>query len=459
MMSEEAQSLSQPLPRVTEPHESVIPLSQPVTPNENEIAGSNESRRHTRSTSQPPAKARKRTRASNDVPESDRDILLKIVAMVTGLDQRVSNIETSVTELKNIYVEKDVDIDIQLQIPQILSEIQSIKDSLTAGTTSVGSRNPDPVNETGEDARSPDQMDTSTPDVNVKPAEVIPEWETFLNNRKNAFRKFTINSGKLDLFTDWLARTPPFIPAEFLPKEIKSGESERVYEVRRNQKRAELDSQMELLSIRKEEGKSAFLSVDSFIEESINDLLVSNETKASLKDVYNKQIKEGETIVINQWNKQKKGLEEKPERETTKKIVVSEERVYAKSMKKDKPNKSKPKPPTKEPPKEPVKENVSKKPSQSVNVDSRAKDKVSGKWEKSYSNKNRRKNYAGQVQHHFTPWNPYLFSVPPPEMMPPPPVSQPQYGQPTVEKQPENPYFHWATPTNRWKHLSPNTPI
>ena len=35
-------------------------------------------------------------------------------------------------------------------------------------------------------------------------------------------------------------------------------------------------------------------------------------------------------------------------------------------MKKDKPNKSKPKPTIEEPSKEPVKENVSKKPSQSV---------------------------------------------------------------------------------------------
>ena len=71
-------------------------------------------------------------------------------------------------------------------------------------------------------------MDTSTT-PNIKPGEVIPDWNKYLNNRKAAFKKYVTNEGRHNLFSEWLAQDPPFIPAEFLPKEMRFGESERVY--------------------------------------------------------------------------------------------------------------------------------------------------------------------------------------------------------------------------------------
>ena len=48
--------------------------------------------------------------------------------------------------------------------------------------------------------------------------------------------------------------------------------------------------------------------------------------------VYKIQINEGETVINNQWLKQKKGLEEKPQNEIAIKIVVSNATIYAKSQ-------------------------------------------------------------------------------------------------------------------------------
>ena len=466
MMLEE--TFSQPLPEdgSNEPHESVITLSQPVT---NRDVESKKRKLHERSASQPLRKKGKDS-ATN---KTDRDLLLKIVDMLSNLNNRVDTIETSVTEFKNFYVEKDLDIDNQLKIPQILEELQSIKASIKAGNEpEIGIGNTNTVDEMGADPTASNQMDTTNPPaVSINPVDVIPEWDNYVMNRKNGFRKFVTNAGRYDLYNEWLARTPPFIPAEFLPKELRAEESERVYQVRKNQKRAELDSQMELLAVRRDEGLSAYQSVDTFIDECINDLVVSNEAKISLRDVYKKQINEGETVINNQWLKQKKGLDEKPQRETANKIVVSNERVYAKSLKKDKPkNKNKPKPTAKDPPeaKEAQKEeNVPKQTSNWTKVDNGNKNKGSGKRENKNHPKNNnvnRKSYVGQMHHPFNPWFPYGYHVssvppPPPGMMPPPHLSNSQNIQPTVDKQPDQSYFHWGTPTNRWKNLSPNMPI
>ena len=451
---DESEFLSQQTRGRKNTHDSVIPLSQPIT--KAEI--SKKRKLHERSSSQPPVKTLKK-----DAGKNQTDLLRQILEKITALELKVDKLETSVKEVKDVYISKDPEIDYQLKIPQILVELETIKGIVT----NPGSLNPVKAGTPVTDSLA-EVMDTTSTSTNIKPEEVIPEWNKYLGNRKSAFRKYVTNAGRYNLFSEWLSQTPPFIPAEFLPKEMRFGESERAYEVRRNQKRGELDCHMELLNVRKDEGFTAYQSVDTFIEESIEELVVDNEAKASLREVYKNKIEEMEKIINNQWEKTKVGLSQKPDREKANKIIVSDDRIYAKSQKKDKSKKK--------PTDAPKDSNEEEKSSEWVKVSKGKKSAVKktigdGEKEKTQEVKKKPKSRNGFAYHQqfHNPWFNYQMpsyhnvSVPPPGITMPQP-HPPQNGTGNIQmssgvKPPQNPFFHWGTPKNRWKNLNPNTPL
>ena len=126
--------------------------------------------------------------------------------------------------------------------------------------------------------------------VAVNLEDVIADLTDFLKKRKFGYNKHITNKGRHELHLDWKNQNPPFVPAEYLPKEMRFGEFERVYEARRKQKLQELESHMELLVIQKEEGLAEFTSVDTHIEELIDEMDVADNVKNSLKEEYGKLI-------------------------------------------------------------------------------------------------------------------------------------------------------------------------
>ena len=466
---EETLSLSQPVTRgrSNTTHESVIPLSQPITNAETER--SKKRKLHERSSSQPPVKSLKKDSGKT---QTDQSLLRQILEKLSSLDAKVDKLEVSLNEIKEVYIIKDPEIDFQLKIPEILTELETIKGL-------VG--NPKPTNpvEVVTSETDSNEMDTSTI-PNIKPEEVIPEWNKYLNNRKAAFKKYVTNEGRHNLFSEWLTQDPPFIPAEFLPKEMRFGESERVYQVRKNQKRGELDAHIELLAVRKDEGLTAYQSVDTFIDESIEELVIDNDKKSTLRDAYKNKCDEIEKVIRNQWEKTKVGLSQKPERERANKIVISDDRIYAKSLKKDK-SKKQPKDAQKE---SAEKDKSSDKSSQWVEVTKGKKasaKKVNGEKDENQrviKKQKPRNGYAYKQHQFYNPWfncqmpfnqmpqvpfHNHNVSVPPPGITMPQ-AHPPQYGTEnsqmpsSVVKPPENSFFHWGTP-NRWKNLNPNTQL
>ena len=80
-----------------------------------------------------------------------------------------------------------------------------------------------------------------------------------------------------------------------------------------------------------DEGLAEFTIIDSHIEETIDDLIVDSRVKDALKVEYQKRIKADEEGYLKKWDITKKGLIERPERETgSSKIVIENDRVYAK---------------------------------------------------------------------------------------------------------------------------------
>ena len=168
--------------------------------------------------------------------------------------------------------------------------------------------------------------------------------------------------------------------------------------------------------------------------------------------------------------KTKVGLSQKPEREIANKIIVSNDRVYAKSQKKDK-SKKQPKDTQKESAK---KDESADKSSKWVEVTKGKKASVKNSIGEKVVNQEVKKKpkprngYAYKQHQFYNPWFNYQMpfhnvSVPPPEITMPQP-HPPQNGTGNIQmssgvKPPQNPFFHWGTPKNRWKNLNPNTPL
>lgn len=429
-----------------------------------------------RSSSQPATKARKKV---VEVDES-RDLLLKVLEKLTSLDSDVKEVNKKMTEFKEEFLLNALSINSEQKIEKMACDLESIKEKL-GHTLQPSELSTQEALVSMDTATEPTVNQTKPDQPTVLPSEVIPDWVKYLNKRKYAFIKHLNNGGKHDIQLGWKNMDPPFIPAEYLPKELRYGESEREYEVRRKQKINDRDANIELLAIRRDEGLAEYGSVDTFITDAINELEATTEVKESLQKEYDDKVKADEDASNKYWATTKTGLLEKPERENGTKIVVTEERVYSKALKKGLEN-----------PKDTHHE----------------EDKPGNKWTGAKKNKRRsnqktgnllkqpqrgyQKPHFGNPQPHFhpTPYYPpqqpnyYQQPMAPPLLDYQQPVAplQPRqhypgdpqqlHQQPRWDctrpppvwnqlqvKQPERVPFHWETPTNRWKVLDPNARI
>ena len=317
------------------------------------------------------------------------------------------------------------------------------------------------------EATTSDDMEVGPPAVGVDLpekvtiADVIADFKEFFQKRKFGYNKYICNKGRFELLNGWKSQDTPFIPAEYLPKEMRYGESEREYEVRRKQKLQDFDAQIELHMIRRDEGLAQYSSVDTHIEQSINDLIADDLVRGSLKEEYGALIRADEEACQNKWEKVKANLLEKPQREKDKKIVITNDRVYAKGRATKKAEKK-------------ANENVVPKP---TDTGSSNKDNNPTVWQQKKSKKKNnhkvvpKRNsptyaYSQQpvigyqppsiVVNQQVPFAYHDVNKPPPEL---PGVKRSQLlnvGQsPPVqpEAQQHSYPFHWSHPTSRWKYL------
>ena len=278
-----------------------------------------------RSSSMPPPKNRRRQEPT------DTDLLNQILGRINSVHAEIGILKTSINDLRDEFLNKEVPINNEVQLELMSSDLNLIKTKLGLGTGSVI----DEVIHT-EDEPTPMITEPSSAPV-IKPAEVILEWEEYLKKRKIAVKKYLTNQERHKIHTGWRSLEPPYVPSLYLPKELGYGETAREYEVRKKQKRQEWDAYIELLAIRRDDGLAESQSVDSFIEESISEISETTDAetamKESLRSQYEQRIKADQKEIEKQCKNLEEGLKTKPARDE-KHIVISEDRVYAKALKK-----------------------------------------------------------------------------------------------------------------------------
>ena len=277
--------------------------------------------------------------------------------------------------------------------------------------------------------------------------DVITDWERLLKSRKFGFYKFLENKGRYDLLDDWKKQETPFIPATFLPKELRYGESEKEYQVRKKRCDNEHSSHMDMLAVRRDEGLAEFESVDSVVKQTIDQFVASPEVKAKLTEEYTTLVAAEEVLSQKRWDRLKKGIEETPVRDKDNKIIVKNDRVYAKALK--------------------TGLDTEKEPQRNNHVNDSGWKSVRGRKKKRQSHSQTSSNgtypppFAAQniqfVPYQQGAYSPYFyhqpfftqqhaqFSFDPSN--PPPPITNVQL------KKPQNSSFHGGASTSRWKGI------
>lgn len=449
-----------PTPPATEDNQKQLTLPHFFV--EKPTADSNKRKYIDQNSHQTPSKIQKRQERDGD--GNQMKVLNQILGKMLSLETKLNNIETVVTNLKDEILIREVPIDTEKKLDTLLSDMDTIKNKCLVATSEPEVMSTQAALEATAFAMDTDNNDAegTQPVLNISPVEVIGDWEEYLTKRKFGFNKHLTNEGKHKFHVGWKTQEPPFIPAEYLPKEMRFSESEREYELRRKQKYQSFEAYIELLGIRRDEGLVDFTSVDTHIEETINESIVDVKVKDTLKAEYQKRIKADEKGYLKKWEQVEKGLKERPERETVSKIVIVNDRVYAKgrSNKKDKKpdeaNKSLEKP------------KVSKVSREKQPVKNTATNSKEKQWTKTDKKRPARRqwsqpNYSYQ-QPHFSYQQPIQVYQQPMSYQYPVPLMSSNMERPPPSvpalsaRQPENPSvpFQWSNQDHRWTHLNPN---
>ena len=160
------------------------------------------------------------------------------------------------------------------------------------------------------------------------PADIIPGWEEKISTRKFGYYKYIRNGDKYKIHQEWLNKEVPFIPPKYLPKKVKSGESDARYNVRKQEKLNKLNSDIDIYQVDRDEGKAICESIDAEISRLVNETEITGDQKQSLLKEYKRRIDNEELVSKKKWEKSLRGLTECPERAITR-IEATEHRTYA----------------------------------------------------------------------------------------------------------------------------------
>ena len=281
-----------------------------------------------RSSSQPASKSRKRSGSDG----SDNDLLQKILVQMLSLQAEVGTLKSVVVDLKEELFNREPPINNEVLLDKISTNTEFIRSKFEQTPAAL---NPVPGDASTQQVMM-DILESEQPGdpaglPQVQPSEVIPDWEDYINKRKSAYSRYLNNNGRHGIHVGWKSSVPPFIPPMYLPKELGSdrSESEREYEVRKKQKFSEWECHIELLAVRRDDAQAEYESIDSHIAELIESIEDQPALKESLQTKYNNRVKTDEAATLKQWTNVEVGLVGKPERDSDK-IVITEERVYAK---------------------------------------------------------------------------------------------------------------------------------
>ena len=150
-----------------------------------------------------------------------------------------------------------------------------------------------------------------------------------LKQRKIAFYQQHQNSDRVAIHTQWMQSTPPIIPASFLPKFIPN-EPEREYQIRKTQKKKDLDAWLQILSYRAEKANEEVNNIDGTVRQEIQDSRLSEEEKGKQNEAWKKAVRVEEIKSEEIWDKKRAEILKLPEIQIkNQRIQIRDGRTYA----------------------------------------------------------------------------------------------------------------------------------
>ena len=275
----------------------------------------------------------------NDIKSSQHTLVQRI----DEIDNKVNCINQVVSEMKESFITKAPPISSEIILESIQNDLRQVKENLKLVPATVTDLNvtEEALMEMGEPQAEQNPQPENPQPVNNRIADIIPDLDAKINGRKHAFYKFIHNRDRLSIHQGWMELETPFIPPRFVPKKLGHGETEAEYQVRKQQKLKDLEAYLELLRIRRDEGKASFENVDVQVQLLINEADITEEEKLSVIDVYATKVAAEEAKSIKRWEKGKQGVEGVLNR-SSHKILKEDERVYTAASKRKKGRKKKP---------------------------------------------------------------------------------------------------------------------
>lgn len=253
----------------------------------------------------------------NVIEIEDDDMHVKLDSVLSLLQEcmkKIESVDDKVTNLRKDFITHAEPINNEVKLDTLITEVKVIKDQLQI---------------TPEVVKSTVLNDQ---EVRVQLSTIVPDLTRNINNRKFSYYNHLHNQERYEIYNGWINQEEPFIPPNYLPKQMKHTESEGVYNETQRFLRTKFQHDMEIHKVRSIDSKAIYLSIDDEIERVIKETDITETTRKALIDEYIKRVVKEEEISKARWNKTKKKLMELPS-QVKDKIVKVGERTYASVVK------------------------------------------------------------------------------------------------------------------------------
>jgi hypothetical protein len=149
-------------------------------------------------------------------------------------------------------------------------------------------------------------------EVNKCIGEVKAKWKSLLNNRNQMVKKSIRNSDLVKLYDDWLSREPPFLPASFRPKPTKP-ENKEIDLIRLQQGKVNMTAEKEIMKLYASNAQKRISEIDDEVNSLASSLSPKESVREKIKETWKKELTEGESDVIKQWEPNHQWHKKRPE--------------------------------------------------------------------------------------------------------------------------------------------------
>ena len=235
------------------------------------------------------------------IPTTSDEKLEQIISLLKSngesiklVNERLNKVEEDVRFIKENVLSNGPKIDDQVSIDRLVAELSELKENVASSSgNSTNSSSTQILN----------------PTLNLK--DIVPDYDSKVKERNSAYWRYITNKERYEFHKKWLEEGV-FVPPKYVPKKLKYPESDRMYNLRKQDKISRWECDIEMFLIQRDEAKAKFESVDSDMNKYVSELDIAEEVRKSLESSYKAIIKAEESKSDNKCLKVHKDLEEMP---------------------------------------------------------------------------------------------------------------------------------------------------